>query len=141
MLVGSPCGVETGRVSALTHDPADEVAHLRASLLKGRGPGASEREIAANTRDRPSCDVIAISRTRDSGPLALNPTCTGAAVGSPDAAPRPRPSDRLGRQGAAVLGAAAALLVQSIGIRLVRNRRPEQPLRTAFADRRQEGAR
>ncbi|QGH68757.1 hypothetical protein [Pseudactinotalea sp. HY158] len=30
-----------------------ELAHLRAALLSGRGPGASPAEIAAHTRDRP----------------------------------------------------------------------------------------
>ena len=36
----------------------DRVAHFRAALLTGRGPGASVSEISEHTRDRPALQLV-----------------------------------------------------------------------------------
>ncbi len=102
----------------------DRVAHLRAELLTGRGPGAPAEEIAVHTRDRLLlCAVPATpgyERPEEAAGLEL-PQQAGDPLVRATVASR-----RRGQLRAALVGAASALLAQSIAVRLFpAHRRPE----------------
>ncbi|MGI8882323.1 MAG: hypothetical protein ACR2KJ_17780 [Jatrophihabitans sp.] len=101
-------------------DPSDRIAQLRAALLTGRGPGASEQEIAEHTRNRPLLGAVPAPVER-----ALVARQAGhLRAGGPITSNEERSDARHGRRRAALVGAAAALLARSIGVRLDRSRRP-----------------
>jgi hypothetical protein len=107
-------------VSAGEQDPSDRIAQLRAALLTGRGPGASAQEILETTRYRPMVAAVPAPLGRalvaqQDGHLPAGKPITAARAGS---------QVRQSRRGAALTGAATALLVRSIAMRLFRSRRP-----------------
>ena len=107
-------------MSGVEHDPSDRIARLRAALLTGRGPGASEQEIVDHTRDRPLLGAVPAPLER-----ALVARQAGhLRAGEPITSHRARDRARHSHRGAALVGAAAALLARSIGVRLLRSRRP-----------------
>lgn len=96
------------------------VAQLRAALLTGRGPGASAREIAGHTRDRPLLGAVPapVERAlvaRQGARLRAGDPVTGRSA---------RASVRRGRRRAALAGAATALLARWLVHRLIRSRTP-----------------
>ena len=66
------------------HGPQAQIIELRGRLMAGRGPGAPEAEIAANTRDRPILTALpAPAKEPMSPPEGGNswaPALLGAAV-------------------------------------------------------------
>lgn len=100
------------------HDASARVAQLRAALLTGRGPGASDQEIAEHTRDRPLLGAVPapVERAlaaRQAARLRAGEPVTGASA---------RAAIRRGRRRAALSGAAAALLTRWLVHRLIRSR-------------------
>ena len=109
-------------MGAVEHDPSARVAALRAAVLAGRGPGASEQEIADHTRDRPWLGAVPAPLERA---LVARQADRVRAV-EPIASHRARSQARYVTCRAALVGAAAALLIRSIGSRLVRARHPRR---------------
>lgn len=100
-------------------DVEQELARLRAGLLAGRGPGASEEEILRHTRDRPALGAVppAAERAVTAGQASL------ARAGAPPAAAG-RTSAHLRARWRVVAGTAAAtLLLRSAIHRLLDSRR------------------
>lgn len=107
-------------MSAVEHEPSARIAQLRATLLTGRGPGASEQEISEHTRNRPALGAVPAPVER-----ALVARQAGhPGAGEPITTHRARSQAGRRRRRAALVGAAAALLARSIGMRLIRSRRP-----------------
>jgi hypothetical protein len=106
-------------VSTDALEPSERITQLHRALLAGRGPGASEQEIAEHTRDRPWLGAVPapVERAlveRQSARLRADEPTTSS-----------RARDEAGRRTrrAAGVGAVAALLARSIIVRLVRSRR------------------
>ena len=94
---------------AESQNASARVAQLRGALLTGRGPGATEKEIAEHTRDRPLLGAVPppVERalvTRQGGHSRAGEPITDAQ--------RPQPGVRHDRRQAALAGAAAALLTR-----------------------------
>ena len=105
---------------AESQNASARVEQLRGALLTGRGPGASEKEIAEHTRDRPWLDAVAPPAER-----ALSARQAGhLRAGDPITSRIARRKARQGKRRAALAGAAAALLARSAVVRFVHFRRP-----------------
>lgn len=99
-------------------DASARVARMRATLLGGRGPGASTQEIADHTRDRTWLDAV---------PAPVEPALVArqdrrARAGEPVTRRRARADIQHGRRGAALAGAVAALLTHWLVHWLTRSR-------------------
>jgi hypothetical protein len=107
---------------AESQNASARVEQLRGALLTGRGPGASQKEIAEHTRDRPLIGAVPppIERAlvaRQAGYLR---------AGEPITSRTGRRQARQGKRRAALAGAGAALLARSAVVWLVRVRRPRR---------------
>jgi hypothetical protein len=96
------------------------VAQLRAALLTGRGPGASPREIAEHTRDRPLLGAVPAPVER----ALVARQGARLRAGDPVTDRSARAGVRRGRRRAALAGAATALLARWLVHRLIRPRTP-----------------
>jgi hypothetical protein len=104
--------------------PSARLARLRADLLHGRGPGASVQEVAEHTRDRPFLGAVPPPVERSLVARQSDRLRAGEPIRSVPV--RPTTSGRqLGRQlGAALVGAATALLAGSLVVRFLRSHHP-----------------
>lgn len=105
---------------AESQNPSALVQQLREALLTGRGPGASQQEIAGHTRDRPWLGAVPppVERAlvaRQAGHLRAGDPVTSRIA---------RRQARQGKRRAALAGAGAALLTRSAVAWFVRARRP-----------------
>jgi len=99
-------------------DASARVARLRAALLTGRGPGASDQEIAEHARDRALLGAVPAPIER-----ALVARQGGRwRAGEPITERSARIGFRRGRRRAALAGAGAALLIRWLVHRLIRSR-------------------
>lgn len=103
-------------MNAVDRPPDERLAQLRTSLLSGRGPGASEQEIAEHTRNRPMLGSVPASVERAVASGQTDHLRAGAPV--TPARARARTPGRTFR--GAVIGATAVIVVRSIGGRLTR---------------------
>ena len=107
---------------AESQDASARVKQLRGALLTGRGPGASEKEIAEHTRDRPLLGAVPAPVER-----ALVARQAGhLRAGDPVTSRIARRRARQGKRRAALAGAGAALLARSAVAWFVRARRPRR---------------
>lgn len=108
-------------MNAVDRRPDERLVQLRTSLLSGRGPGASEQEIAEHTRNRPMLGSVPAAVERAAAAGQTDHLRAGAPVTpAPERGRTPGSTLR-----GAVIGATAAFVVRSIGGRLVRSpRRP-----------------
>lgn len=107
---------------AESQNASARVEQLRGALLTGRGPGASEKEIAEHTRDRPLLGAVPppVERAlvaRQAGHLRAGEPVTSRIA---------RRQARQGKRQAALAGAATALLTRSAVVWFVRTRRPRR---------------
>jgi hypothetical protein len=98
-------------------DP-DRIKRLRATLLAGRGPGASRAEVREHTRDRPLLRAVPAM-----GEPARRQTTWPPPSGR---SPRPSPVGAFAQQqcspaAAAVIGALTMLVAQPVASRLARS--------------------
>ncbi|HEU5037524.1 MAG TPA: hypothetical protein VFT70_10995 [Nocardioides sp.] len=105
-------------------DPSDRIALLRASLLGGRGPGASEQEVVDHTRNRPMLGAMTPPLER----ALVAGQADGLRAGGPSDDPRAddpvrRPRARWSHGRDLLVGAAGALLARSMVTRVFRRRR------------------
>lgn len=100
-------------------DASARVAHLRAALLTGRGPGASAREIAEHTRERPLLGAVPAPVERALAARQANRLRAGAPIAGRTA----RRAAQRSRRRATLAGAATALLARSLVARHLRSRR------------------
>ena len=109
--------------------PVTRLAQLRATLLGGRGPGASDEEVTGHTRDRPWLGSLPAPVER-----ALVERQTGhVRAGEPITNGRVVRRGHLPSLQAAVLGAVVALAVWAITVRHARSRSQRarrNPIRT-----------
>ncbi len=98
------------------------VEQLRAALLTGRGPGASEKEIAEHTRDRPLLGAVPPPVER----ALTSRQADYLRAGEPVTSRFARRQARQGKRRAALAGAAAAMLTRSAVAWFVRARRPRR---------------
>lgn len=109
-------------MSVAENDASARVAQLRAGLLTGRGPGASEQEIAEHTRERPLLGAVPAPVER----ALVTRQGRRLRAGEPITSPGARTQARRERRRAALAGAVAAMLSRWLVIRLVRSRRPQR---------------
>src|SRR5487761_1593711 len=113
------CGMARSQADRPAPDVERELARLRAGLLAGRGPGASEEEILRHTRDRPALGAV---------PPPAERAMTAEQASQARAGTPPRTAGRMPAQPRArwrvVAGTAAApLLLRSVIHRLLHSRR------------------
>ncbi|OFE15058.1 hypothetical protein BA895_07990 [Humibacillus sp. DSM 29435] len=106
------------RVSPRDDSPAKRLAELRATLLGGRGPGASDEEVSDHTRNRPWLGSVSAPVER----ALVQRQTEDVRAGEPVV------NDSVLREGrsrsvrAALLGAAVALSIRAVVVRRVRAR-------------------
>ncbi len=103
---------------AESQEASARVEQLRGALLAGRGPGASEQEIAEHTRDRPLLGAVPPPVERALVARQAGHLRAGEPVTSRIARRQARQHERR----AALAGAATALLTRSAVAWLVRAR-------------------
>jgi hypothetical protein len=104
---------------AESQEASARVERLRGALLTGRGPGASEQEVAEHTRDRPLLGAVPPPAER-----ALVARQAGhLRAGEPVTSRVARRQARRHQRRAALAGAAAAILTRSVVAWFVRGRR------------------
>lgn len=109
-------------IHAESQDASARVEQLRGALLTGRGPGASEKEIADHTRDRPMLGAVPPSAERA---LVARQACH-LRGGEPITSRIARRQARQEKRRAALAGAATALVTRSAVVWSVRARRPRR---------------
>jgi hypothetical protein len=99
----------------------DRLAHLRAALLTGRGPGASVSEISEHTRDRPALQLVPAGVGRvgwESGGQRQDTQHPVPTAPCPQAGPRP---DRFHLDlRSALVGAVATAIASSLASHFLR---------------------
>jgi hypothetical protein len=107
---------------AESQNASAQVQQLREALLTGRGPGASQKEIAEHTRARPLLGAVP--------PPVERALVAGQAehlrAGDPVTSRIARRQERHGKRRAALAGAGAALLARSAVAWFVRARRRDR---------------
>lgn len=99
------------------HDASARVARMRATLLGGRGPGASPQEIAEHTRDRTQLGTVPAPVER----ALVARQGRRVRAGEPITKRSAQAGIRRSRRRAALAGAASALLTRWLIHRLVRS--------------------
>lgn len=100
-------------------DAATRVARLHAAVLTGRGPGASDQEIAEHTRDGPLLGAVPAPIER----ALVARQAAHLRAGEPIACAAARRAERRVRLRAGLAGAVTALLIRRLAARFVRARR------------------
>ncbi|MEP7370207.1 MAG: hypothetical protein ABI662_11160 [Dermatophilaceae bacterium] len=106
------------RTSPSDEAPIQRLAMLRATLLDGRGPGASDGEVASHTRDRPWLSALPAPVER----AQLDPQAGQLRAGEPIANRRVLRRERHRSLRALLLGGVLALALRAVA-RLARRRR------------------
>jgi hypothetical protein len=99
--------------------PGKRLVELRATLLRGRGPGASDEEVADHTRHLPWLGAVPASVER----ALVQRQTEQVRAGVPIVNDRVRGDERSHSARAGVLGAVIALVIRAVMVRLVRARR------------------
>jgi|KBSMisStaDraftv2_1062788.scaffolds.fasta_scaffold1366096_1 hypothetical protein len=99
--------------------PGTRLAELRATLLGGRGPGASDEEVTDHTRNRPWLGAVPAPVER----ALVQRQTEQVRAGEPIVNHRVLRKERSRTVRAAALGAAAALVIRAVLVRRVRSPR------------------
>jgi len=99
--------------------PVTRLVELRATLLGGRGPGASDEEVTDHTRNRPWLGAVPAPVER----ALVQRQTEQVRAGEPIVNHRVLRKERSRTVRAAALGAAAALVIRAVLVRRVRSPR------------------
>lgn len=114
-----------GEVRTRGHDdsredsPVTRLVELRATLLSGRGPGASTEEVTEHTRNRAWLGAVPAPVER----ALVHRQTEQVRAGEPIVNHRALAKERFRTVRAAALGAVAALVIRAVMVRGVRPRR------------------
>lgn len=111
------------RTSTSGQAPVRRLTELRTTLLGGRGPGASDEEVADHTRDRSWLGAVPVWVER----ALVERQGEHLRAGEPIVNSRVLRRRRSRSLRTAVLGAVVALVVRAVAVRLVRPRRQQRP--------------